>query len=231
MEPWIFYLVGLVITIITSCLMDTCNDIFNNLDVTSKLNWEEKIIVMLISISVIIVGGMTAGGFLAWFIVMEIGILGIILLTAIVAIFTYGVGSWVLRFDVINRKSRIFFKAIFLISILFWGYFLSMYYRNIETVEEKKLESKKVEEVVYFSIRDSNINCLYYNENGDEEYVYVNIDDAKIDVDEDREEAYVEIYSYTVTKKKINNNNGKEEVLNEVEVRKYDFYLNSKVMK
>lgn len=230
MEPWIFYLVGLVITIITSCLMDTCNDIFNNLDVTSKLNWEEKIIVMLISISVIIVGGMTAGGFLAWFIVMEIGILGIILLTAIVAIFTYGVGSWVLRFDVINRKSRIFFKAIFLISILFWGYFLSMYYRNIETVEEKKLESKKVEEVVYFSVKDSNINCLY-SENGEEKYKCISVDNAKIDVDDNIEKPYVEIYSYTITKREINNNNGEETIKDKWETEEYSFYLNGEVMK
>ena len=130
MEPWKIYLAGLIITIITACLMDTCNDNFYNLDVTSKLNWKEKIIVLLISISVFIVGGMTVGGVQAEFKAMESGIWDIILVTILVAICTYGVGSWVLRFDRINRKSRIFFKVIFLISILFWGYFLSMYYHG-----------------------------------------------------------------------------------------------------
>lgn len=230
MEPWIFYLVGLIITIITSCIMDTCNDIFNNLDVTSKLNWKEKIIVLLISISVFIVGGMTVGGVQAEFKAMESGIWDIILVTILVAICTYGVGSWVLRFDRINRKSRIFFKVIFLISILFWGYFLSMYYRNIETVEEKKLESKKVEEVVYFSVKDSNINCLY-SENGEEKYKCISVDNAKIDVDDNIEKPYVEIYSYTITKREINKNNGEETIKAKWETEEYSFYLNGEVMK
>lgn len=230
MEPWIFYLVGLIITIITSCIMDTCNDIFNNLDVTSKLNWKEKIIVLLISISVFIVGGMTVGGVQAEFKAMESGIWDIILVTILVAICTYGVGSWVLRFDRINRKSRIFFIVIFLISILFWGYFLSMYYRNIETVEEKKLESKKVEEVVYFSVKDSNINCLY-SENGEEKYKCISVDNAKIDVDDNIEKPYVEIYSYTITKREINKNNGEETIKAKWETEEYSFYLNGEVMK
>lgn len=230
MEPWKIYLAGLIITIITACLMDTCNDNFYNLDVTSKLNWKEKIIVLLISISVFIVGGMTVGGVQAEFKAMESGIWDIILVTILVAICTYGVGSWVLRFDRINRKSRIFFKVIFLISILFWGYFLSMYYRNIETVEEKKLESKKVEEVVYFSVKDSNINCLY-SENGEEKYKCISVDNAKIDVDDNIEKPYVEIYSYTITKREINKNNGEETIKAKWETEEYSFYLNGEVMK
>ena len=173
---------------------------------------------------------MTVGGVQAEFKAMESGIWDIILVTILVAICTYGVGSWVLRFDRINRKSRIFFKVIFLISILFWGYFLSMYYRNIETVEEKKLESKKVEEVVYFSVKDSNINCLY-SENGEEKYKCISVDNAKIDVDDNIEKPYVEIYSYTITKREINKNNGEETIKAKWETEEYSFYLNGEVMK
>ena len=238
MEPWTIYFAGWIITVITAVLIrqDNWKVFFNNLDVTSRFNWKKVIIIILISISVTIVGGMTAGEVIAELIVGKSGIIdiidiiNIILLTVMAAICIYGVGSRGLNFGKINKKTRIFFIVIFIISILFWGPYLAKYYRNIEMIEEKKLESKKIEEVVYFSVKDSNINCLF-SEDGEEEYECISADNAKIDVDDNIEEAYVEIYSYTVTKKKINNNNGKEKITNEWEIREYSFHLNGEVMK
>ncbi len=232
MEPWKIYLAGWFITFITWKLIrtDSWNDFFYALDITAKLHWKEKIIVLLISISVFIVGGMTVGGVQTEFKAMESGIWDIIPVTILGTICTYGVGSWVLRFGDINKKTRIFFKVIFLISIFFWGAYLSRYYSNIEMIEEKELESKKVEEVVYFSVKDSNINCLY-RENGEEKYKCISVDNAKIDVDDNIEKPYVEIYSYTITKREINNNNGEEKIKDKWKIEEYSFHLNGEVMK
>ena len=223
MVPLIICSVGAISCIITLVLTRKIwPNIIYNIDVPAKMTWRRTILISLVSISVTTLGAGVIP--ITDFEISNLGIGLIIVIFAILTIVIYACAYEYFRFETLNKRTKCFFFVITLISSVCWG----KYSLNFEIVKEIK-ESKQEKEVVYFSIRDSNINCLC--QNGETEYYCISIDDAKVDVDDNIDKAYVEIYSHIETKKIINNNNGKEEITNEWEIREYSFHLNGEVMK
>ncbi len=157
---WILWAVGIVITIITKCLLTSAlkpvienEGMWNERKVSpyvSQIKLHKRIILhLLVFVCIILVGGIAVAKFMGM--CYEAPFWGQILIGIVPALLTYVVGYVILALDDFdNAKSQVCFIVIFIVAILGWTMLINDYNRNIEDVTETSIEQTQERNLLYF---------------------------------------------------------------------------------
>lgn len=157
---WVLWVVGIVITIITKCLLIRAlkpvienEGMWNERKVSpyvSQLMPYEKIILhLLVFVCIILVGGIAVAKFVGMF--YEAPFWGQILLGIIPAVLTYMVGSLILSlYDFDDKRSHVCFVVVFIVAIFGWTILINNYNQNIESITETSIEQTQERYLLYF---------------------------------------------------------------------------------
>ena len=157
---WILWGVGIVITIITKCLLTRAlkpvienegmwNERKVSQYVSQLMSYEKVILHLLVFVCIILVGGIAVAKFVGMF--YEAPFWGQILLGIIPAFLTYMVGSLILSlYDFDDKRSHVCFIVVFIIAIFGWTILINNYNRNIENVTETVVEQTQERKLLYF---------------------------------------------------------------------------------
>lgn len=255
---WELWFIGIGISIVTRIAIDglTVETFWKDnyyIEVRSKST--QAIMNVLVIICIILVGGIANGMWLGSC-ESEENVLAYILAAIIPACFTYVVGYSLLGLKHFsNPVSHLIFVVVFIISIIGWTITICDYNRNIETITETTITTEE-RKLLYFcnipvqeisgqnsgssflgtgsisgKISTSNeLSYWYANENNEGKYGSVNASISKIVFISNEEKPYLEIVSYSTYTKKLNHNNGKEDIKINKEWKEYIFYLPEAIM-
>lgn len=255
---WILWVIGIVITIITKCLLDKSmkkNIPFMTEKYISELKQETQILLhLLVVVCIILVGGIAVAKFVGMF--YEVPFWGQILISIIPAFLTYIVGYWILELDDFDdARSQFCFVLVFIISILGWTILINNYNRNIENVTEVILEQTQERNLLYFcnvpvqeitgevngssfilggSVSGSidtthELTYWYANENGNGLFDTAPANFSEIEFLEEGT-PYVELLNYYQYEKRVDHNTGLERVYEENRWTQYVFHLPKTIM-
>ena len=250
---WILWIIGIVITIITKCLIKKSIN-KNEYRRKEKLINELGLLHLLVAVCIILVGGIAVAKFVGmWY---EASFWRQILIGIIPALLTYAVGYKILGlkyFD--NDRSQFGFVLVFIISILGWTILINNYNRNIEDVTEVIVEQTQERKLLYFcnvpvqeitgevngssSILGGHISgnidttheltYWYMNEAGKGIFDTAPANSSEIEFFEEGT-PYVEILNYYQCKKIVDNNIDSERVYKEDRWTQYVFHLPKTIM-
>lgn len=157
---WGLWIIGIVITVITRCLINSYlkpivvnEGMWNQKKVNpqvSQIKLYKKIILhLLVIICIILVGGIAVAKFVGMF--YEVPFWGQILLGLIPAFLTYIVGALVLDFDDFDSiRSQACFLTVFIVAIFGWTILINNYNKNIESITETSIEQTQERYLLYF---------------------------------------------------------------------------------
>lgn len=256
---WILWVIGIVITIITKCLLNKSmkkNIPFMTEKYISELKQETQILLhLLVMVCIILVGGIAVAKFVGMF--YEFPFYVQIPIGIIPALLTYCVGYMILSLDDFdNDRSQFCFVLVFIISICGWTILINNYNRNIEGVTEVIVEQTQERNLLYFcnvpvqeitgevngsssilggSVSGSidtthELTYWYANENGKGLFDTAPANSSEIEFLAEGETPYVEILYYYQYTKIIDHNIGLETISEENRWTQYVFHLPKTIM-
>lgn len=263
---WILWVIGIVITIITRLLIEASLRPFKEymfgkyVETTctkvSKLGTKAKILLhLLVTVCIVLVGGIAVAKFAGVF--YEAPFWAQMAIGTVPAILTYTVGNLILRLDYFDdKRSQIFFVAVFIISIIGWTMLINNYNRNIEMVTETTVEQTETRELLYFcnvpvqeitgevsgssTLFAGNVSgsvdttheltYWYIGENERGLFDTAEANSSELEPIKEGETSYLEINSYYECKKKVDHNTGAESIWEEKRWKKYVFHLPETIM-
>ena len=257
MEFFYLWLIGIGIVIITRLAI-------NVFVIKRKLYDNNKvvkvIINLLVSVCIILVGGITVGSCVGGYALeeplkAEEIVMSLILPCFSVAVLTYVVGFIILGLNNLKKHylSQILFVVIFIISVSAWSTVIWQYNESIETTTETTIESQEERELIYFCnipvqeisgdisgsryhisgqlSTEENLSYWYLNKKGNGIYDSASTNKSKLVFIEDEEIPYVKVIHYCSKTISINNTNHSQKLVNTKEWDEYYFYVPKSIMK
>lgn len=157
---WGLWIIGIVITVITRCLINSYlkpivvnEGMWNQKKVNpqvSQIKLYKKIILhLLVIICIILVGGIAVAKFVGMF--YEAPFWGQILIGIIPGILTYVVGYCILAlYDFDSIRSQACFITVFIVAVFGWTILINNYNQNIESITETSIEQTQERYLLYF---------------------------------------------------------------------------------
>lgn len=254
MEFWYLWLIGWGLVIVTRIAI---NIFVKNRGLYKDNKAVRVIINMLVSVCIIIVGGILVGEIIGSYGCEDkIGILDVgamIIVGLVVAVITFIVGYFILGLKHLeNDSADALFIVIFIISIIAWSITIWGYNQNIEKTTETNIQSQEERELIYFCnipvqeisggisgsrhqfsgniSTDENLPYWYLNEKGQGVYDSASTEKSKLIFIEDGETPYVEVFHYCSKTFSVNNNNNSKEQVSSKEWNEYCFYVPKSIM-
>lgn len=245
MNFWGLWLIGIVITIITAIVIRTVENPY------------QKWIYMLVTFCIVTVGGIADGKFfgMIWSVSTTKDRIVTIILTIIIMAATYIVGYAIVGLYYFKKTPlKVYFVAVFIISVIGWtatSYnYNKNYEKNVETITET-IEQKEERQLIYFynvpvqeisgSVEGSSVlgsgrvegttatthevSYMYETENNGGDWGFAPVESSEMVFHKDDTTPYVEIISYRTQTTIINHNNGTEDTRTDKEWTEYKFHL------